>query len=174
MYVNAAQLADGSASLQELAELYTVDAALLAAVISSDSTAGWDSGQVEVATDAVASINRFAAQADAEVDARLVTAGYAPPLSPVQFPTLTVWARAIARYHLHRQRDRTSEETGRIERDYRESLRALDMVATGKLRLGAGDPLAVAPADPNDTSAGGAVRISSQPRRFDRKTLEGL
>ena len=73
------------------------------------------------------------------------------------------------RYHIHRQRDRTDEERGRIERDYREALRALDYVAQGKLSLGAGDPLAGAgPAD------GGAVRVASNPRMFTRKGLGAL
>jgi phage gp36-like protein len=169
MYVTAAQLADGSASLQELAELYTVDPLLLAAVIESGSTSGWDAGQVEVATDALASIERFIAQADAEVDARLAQRGYALPLDPAQFQILAVWARAIARYHLHRQRDKTSEESGRIERDYKDALRALDLIAAGKLSLGANDPLA-----PGAASTDAAIRIASNPRKFDRGSLGRL
>ena len=174
MYVTAAQLADGSASLQELAELYTVDPQLLAAVIGGDSTAGWDADQVSAAEAAVDSIERFAAQATAEVDARLAQRGYALPLDPAQFQILVVWARAIARYHLHRQRDRTSEETGRIERDYRDAERALDLVAAGKLSLGANDPLVPAAANPATDDAGGAVRVTSKPRMFSRDALGRL
>lgn len=169
MYVTAAQLADGSASLNELAELYTVEPALLAAVLASGDTSAWSAPDVAAATDAVASIGRFAAQAGAEMDTRLALRGYTVPLDPLQFPVLGVWARAIARYHLHRQRDRTSEETGRIERDYREALRSLDMVAAGKLSLGAGDPLASGAAGTD-----GGTRVASQPRMFSRTTLGGL
>ncbi len=171
MYVTAAQLADGSASLQELAELYTLDPQLLAAVIEGESTAAWDAGDVAIATAAVASIERFAQQATAEVDARLAQRGYALPLDPAQFQILVVWTRAIARYHLHRQRDRTSEETGRIERDYKDAQRALDLVAAGKLSLGANDPLMP---DSANTDAGGSVRITSNPRMFGRNSLGRL
>lgn len=174
MYVTATQLADGSASLNELAELYTVAPALMAAVLAGGNTGLWEPEDVAAAVEAQASIERFATQATAEVDTRLAQRGYALPLSPLQFPTLAVWARAIARYHLHRQRDRTSEDTGRIERDYKDALRALDLIATGKLSLGAGDPLAPAVANPLDDAEGGAVRIASNPRMFTRKTLGEL
>ncbi|HEY0916323.1 MAG TPA: DUF1320 domain-containing protein [Solimonas sp.] len=174
MYVTAAQLADGSASLQELAELYTLDPQLLAAVIEGESTGTWPTGEVAAAMMAVSSIERFAQQATAEVDARLAQRGYALPLDPAQFQILVVWARAIARYHLHRQRDRTSEETGRIERDYRDAQRALDLVAAGKLSLGANDPLLPASANPAAVDAGGSVRITSNPRMFGRNSLGRL
>ena len=168
MYVTPAQLADGSDATKEYAELYGVDPALLAVVIAAGDTSAWPPAEVAAATAALASIERFCTQADGEVDARLAVRGYPLPQDPVQFPVLQVWARAIVRYHLNRLRDRTSEETGRIERDYREALRALDMVAAGKLTLGAGDPLAEGAADE------GAVRMTSNARMFSRSTLGGL
>ncbi len=174
MYVTAAQLADGSASLQELAELYTVDQPLLAAVIAGDSTGAWPTGEVAAAMMAVSSIERFAQQATAEVDARLAQRGYTLPLDPAQFQILGVWARAIARYHLHRQRDKTSEESGRIERDYKDALRSLDLVAAGKLSLGANDPLVPSAGNPAADDAGGAVRVTSKPRMFNRDSLRRL
>lgn len=166
MYVTVAQLVDGSAGLTELAELYTVDAALLAALIAGGATSSWEQDDVEAAQAAVASAMRFIVLADAEVDARLAPRGYAVPLDADAFPVLTVWARAIARYHLHRSRDRTSEETGRIERDYRDALKALDMVAAGKLGLGANDPVMA--------SANDGVLVESAGRFFSRKTLGRL
>lgn len=104
------------------------------------------------------------------MDSRLARRGYQLPLDHLQFPVLTVWARAIARYHLHPQRDRTNEETGRIERDYRNAIRSLNSIAKGELSLGANDPLAV------DAGAqdGGAVRIESNPRMHSRGSLKGL
>lgn len=171
MYVTAKQLADGSGNLRELAELYTVDEALLGVVIAQGSTDAWEPSQVSEAAEAVASIERFAVQATAEVDARLVQRGYTVPMDPTQFGILTVWARAIARYHLHPQRDNTTQESGRIERDYRSALNALELVATGKLTLGANDPLAPAPVTDED---GGPTRVSSRRRMFDRRTLRGL
>lgn len=174
MYVTVEQLADGSNSLQELAELYNVDVQLLAAVIVGDSTVYWEPSQVTDAAEAVASLGRFVVQAGAEVDTRLAQRGYALPLDVAQFPILAVWARAIARYHIHRQRDRTSEETGRIERDYKDAQRSLDLVAAGKLSLGANDPLAPVATDPGDDATGGAVRITGNRRVFSRRTLGGL
>ena len=168
-YVTPAQLSDGADAAKELAELYAVDPVLLAAVIAGDDTSAWAPEEVAVATDALASITRYCTLADGEVDSRLVVRGYTLPVSAVQFPVLSVWARAIARYHLNRMRDKTDEERGRIERDYRDAIRSLDLVAAGKLSLGAGDPL-FDPAAADD----GAVRVTSQPRIFTRDTLGGL
>lgn len=168
-YLTAQQLADGPEGLKELSELYGIDAALLAATLDGGDRSAWTIDEQAEADEALDSVNRFIALGDGEVDARLSQRGYQLPMSAAQFPVLTVWARAIVRYHIHRQRDRTSEETGRIERDYRDALRALDYVAQGKLSLGAGDPLAGAgPAD------GGAVRVASNPRMFTRNTLGAL
>lgn len=168
-YLTIEQLADGPEARKELAELYALDVALLSATLDGEDRSAWDADEQAAADEAVASIGRFIAQADGEVDARLAVRGYPLPMSAVQFPVLTVWARAIVRYHLNRNRDRTDEERGRIERDYRDALRALDYVAQGKLSLGAGDPLVGT--DPAD---GGAVRIASNPRMFTRKGLGAL
>lgn len=168
-YVTPAQLADGSDAAKELAELYSVDPALLAAVIAGGDTSAWPAEDVDAAEEALASIERYIAQADGEIESRLAVRGYALPMDPAQFPVLVVWGRSISRYHLNRTRDRTSEETGRIERDYRDALRALDLVAAGKLSLGAGDPLA-----PGAATTPGAVRVESQPRIFSRDTLGRL
>ncbi len=168
MYATPAQLADGNDAAKELAELYGTDAALLAVVIAGGDTSGWPPEDVDAAEAAQASIERFCALADSEVDARLAVRGYPLPQSAAQFPVLAVWARAIARYHLNRNRDRTDEERGRIERDYRDAIRALDAVAAGKLSLGAGDPLAAAALE------GGAVQVASDPRMFSRGSLRGL
>lgn len=173
MYVTPVQLVDGADALKELSELYGTDAPLLALVIAQGDTSGWPAEDVAVATEALASIGRFIVLADGEVDARLAQRGYPLPQDPAQFPILTVWARAIARYHLHRLRDRTNEESGRIERDYRDALRALDQVAAGKLSLGANDPLAPTPPDPENPESG-STRVSSNERLFSRKTLGAL
>jgi len=170
VYVTPANLADGPEALKELSELYGVDADLLAATMAAGDRSGWPADEVALADAAVESLERFIKQADGEVDARLAVRGYPLPQNPEQFPILVVWARAIARYHVHRQRDRTSEETGRIERDYRDALRALDQVAAGKLSLGAGDPMVP---DPTDTE-GGSVRIAGNPRLFSRDSLRSL
>jgi phage gp36-like protein len=167
-YVTPAQLADGPGSAKELADLFAVDELLLLATIDAGDRSSWSADERAHADRALASINRFIVRADGEVNTRLVRRGYTLPLSSADFPVLTTWSRAITRYHIQPQRDKTNEESGRIERDYREALRALDQLAAGKLSLGPGDPLEAAAA--ND----GAVRIVSNPRIFSRDSLGRL
>lgn len=169
-YVTPPQMADGADRLNELAELYGLDSELLGAVLAFGVTDPWTPEEIAAAEAAVASIERHCTQAGAEIDARLVQRGYTLPLLADNFPVLRMWARAIARYHLHPQREGTNETVGRIERDYRNAMSELGLVAAGKLSLGEGDPLAPAPTDPD----GGLVRVVSEPRRFSRKTLADL
>lgn len=167
MYVTPAQMIDGPDTSREVSELFDVDPALLRAVVGNGGTSGWHPDDVLSALEALSAIEARIEQAAGEIHARLAHRGYPLPMDAVQFPILTVWARAITRYHLHPQREGTSETTGRIERDYRDTIRALDQVAAGSLSLGVDDPLAT------DT-AEGAVRVSSKPRMFDRNRLGGL
>lgn len=140
-YCTPAQLVDGPGAAQELSELMRIEQALLVATIAATSRAAWSAEEIADADAALASVNRFLALADAEVNSRLAVRGYALPADASAFPILTVWARAIARYHFNRLREQTTEITGRVERDYKDALRALDLVAAGKLSLGAGDVL---------------------------------
>jgi phage gp36-like protein len=77
---------------------------------------------------------------------------------------LKTWTRMIARYHIQQQRDKTNEDSGRIERDYRSASRALEAVAAGDRALGAGDPLL-------DGSSAGSPQVSAQDRIFTRDGL---
>lgn len=167
-YVTPAQLADGSGAALELAQLFNIVEELLLATIAAGDRSAWTPDQIVEADAALASIEAIIVQADGECDSRLAVRGYALPMDATRFPVLTVWARAIARYHLNRNRDKTDEERGRIERDYRDALRSLDLVASGKLSLGAGDPLAASDAD------GGSVQMISNPRIFSRNSLRGF
>jgi len=170
MYVTPVHLASLPDSLQELSELLQIDPALLRATIDGADRAEWSADECQHADDALAQIQFACEQASGEVDARLVKRGYRLPFPEGRFPVLTVWARAIARYHLHQQRDRTGEETGRIERDYRNAIRSLDAVAQGQLSLGAEDPLATDAAG----AGSGSVRVDGNSRMFSRKSLGGL
>ncbi len=170
MYVTPLQLADGSDSLNELSELLDVDAALLRATLDGADRASWGDEEIVAADAALATIQKQCDLATSEIDTRLVVRGYQVPLSAEQFPILSVWGRGIARYRLHPQRDRTNEESGRLERDYRDAMRSLDALAAGKVSLGANDPLAVAQSDQD----GGAVRVQSGPRKFSRRSLGSL
>lgn len=172
VYCTPAQLVDSPVRLQSLAELFTLDRDLLAATIAETSRDAWTNDEVAAADAALVAIEAELVRADGEVDARLAVRGYTLPQNPVQFPVLTTWSRAIARYHLHSERSGEGADVaeGRIERDYLDAREALDQVAAGKLALGAGDPLAV----PAQGGGEGAIRITSKPRMFGRDTLGGL
>ena len=71
------------------------------------------------------------------------------------------WCRAIARYHLHKNR-LAPDGKDPIERAWRDALRLLQQVADGKFALGAGDPVAVHKLD---------ARFDSAPLVFGRKQL---
>ena len=134
-YITPAQLATGPEALQELAQLLSVDQDLLLATIAGTSRSAWTSDEIAAADAALVTLQSYIARADSEINARLSHRGYAVPMSAESFPILVVWAAAITRYHLSRMRDRTNEETGRVERDYRDTIRALQHVADGKLNL---------------------------------------
>lgn len=172
MYCTAAQLTDSAVRVEQLAKLFDVATALLVATIAGTARDAWTTDEIAVADDALAAINAELTRASAEADARLARRGYALPMSATQFPVLTVWCRSIARYHLHALRDGegADEDVGRIERDYRDARAALDLVAEGKLSLGAGDPLAV----PAEGSAASSIRVTSKPRMFSRDSLGRL
>lgn len=171
MYVTPPQLAIGPDSLQELSELFGVAPELMRATLDDADRTSWDADQVADADAALASIEQYCSMATGEIDAYLVRRGYVVPMDATQFPVLRVWASSIARYHLHPQRDRTSEETGRIERDYRTAIKSLEALVQGNLSLGAGDPLATNQATAADTDA---VRVQSSPRKFSRGSLGEL
>lgn len=164
VYLAPAQLIDGPESLNELSELFGVLPALLKAAIAGENLSGWDAEDQLSALEALQAIDDRITQATGEVDARLARRGYPLPMDPAQFPVLVSWTRAIARYHLHPQREGTQETTGRIERDYRNAIRALDQIAEGKLSLGANDPTLA-----QDENAG--AQVTGNPRRFSRESL---
>jgi phage gp36-like protein len=169
-YLTPAQLVEGSGSLLEIAQLYELAPELLTATIANADRSAWSADEIAAADAALASIEDKLIGAASEVDSYLVRRGYALPLSAVAFPVLATWTRMIARYHIQQQRDRTSEDTGRIERDYRSALRSLEAVAAGERGLGAGDPLFVAP------SAGelSTITVDSESRVFSRGSLRRL
>ena len=107
-----------------------------------------------------AKVARAIADADAVIDGYLAKRGYALPLQPVH-RLVTAWCRAIARYHLHKNR-LAPDGKDPIERAWRDALRLLQQVADGKFALGAGDPVAVHKLD---------ARFDSAPLVFGRKQL---
>lgn len=172
MYCTAVQLIDSFVRAEQLARLFVVPAELLQATIAGNPRTTWTPAEIATADAALVAINAELVRATGEADARLARRGYTLPADPQRFPVLVVWTRAIARYHLHALRDGEYADVvdGRIERDYLDARDALNLIATGKLSLGAGDPLAVA-ADGSDE---GSIRVTSQPRMFSRDSLRGL
>lgn len=165
-YATPAQLADGPSRGVELAQLFNLDTALLLATLDSADRSAWTPDEQAAADAAVATIEERIALADAEID-RHLAGRYTVPLSPVTYPILRVWSEWIARYLINRDRDRTSEETGRIERDYNRAIRALEQVAAGKLSLGASDTTAAG-------SGGSGVQMTGNARMFSRDRLGKL
>ena len=170
MYGTPAQLISGQGALREVSEIFDLEAALVTATVEDTDRSAWSVDEIAAADAALAEIVATSTRASSEMDVYLARRGYDLPLDAEQFPVLTTWWRSITRYHLQMQRDRTSEDTGRIERDYRQALSALKGVAAGELSLGAGDPLV------GVTSGDSAsVQVASGgPRLFSRNTLKGL
>lgn len=167
-YLTPAQLISGGGSLTEIAQIYAVDESLLRATVDGDDRSEWSAEQIAAADAALVSIIDVLERASAEIDTYLARRGYALPLQAAQFPALATWARMIGRYHIQQQRDVRTEDSGRIERDYRSASRDLEAVAAGRRGLGAGDPLLAA------ESAGSGISMQSEGRLFSRDSLRGL
>lgn len=143
MYITPAQLADRPGAL-EIAQVATpadeplVDADLMDATLRGDPQAG-SPGEIAIADQALAVVNTAITDAGSLIDGYLANR-YELPFTGQQ-NLLAVWARAIARYLLHKERNPVADDD-HITRDYRDALKALQQVAAGKLSLGASDPTA--------------------------------
>lgn len=163
MYLTAAQLADRPGAL-EIAQVATpecspvVDAPLMGATLRGEDRSAWAPADTAIADQALAAVNTAITDAASLIDGYLA-ARYELPFAGAQ-NLLTVWARAIARYLLHKDR-RTLEADDPIVRDYRDALKSLSLVAAGKLALGASDPT-------TGSQGGGDVRFESDPAVFGR------
>ena len=164
-YVTHAALADSPGAL-ELSQVASeehrapVRAELLQALLCGHDTSTWPPEDVALAQAAVQRIDTAVADATAMIDGYLAKRGYVLPLNPVP-GLVTAWCRAIARYHLHKNR-LAPDGKDPIERAWRDALRLLQQVADGKFALGAGDPVAVHKLD---------ARFDSAPLVFGRKQL---
>lgn len=170
MYCTALQLADARLA-RELAQIATpereaiVADALMEATLRGEDRGAFDPAAIVVADAALAHIEAALVDADAVIDGYLRARRpdpYVVPLDPVP-DIVTVWARWIARYLLHKDRVGTSEQQDPIVRDYREALKFLQLVADGKFSLGASDPLPPAGA--------GAPEVCAPERVFTHDAL---
>lgn len=158
MYITPAQMADRPGA-RELAQVATperlpiVADALFDAVLRGADTTGFDPQDVANAGEALAVVEQAIGDAGALIDGYLAQR-YPVPLAPVP-GVVTTWARAIARYMLHKDR-RTVEADDPVLRDYRDALKLLQLTADGKFSLGAEDPVLLDPADTAVSFAGGS------------------
>lgn len=167
-YITVPELAEGAGMLQELAEPFGVAVDLMAATIADGDRSAWTSDEIEDADNALAAIQNTLTRAAAEMNPFLVKRGYPLPLSSSDFPVLKTWQRSIFRYHHQPQRDRTNEETGRIERDYRATLQTLRAVGNGEQPIGENDPVFEV------AGSAGSPDYTCEPRVFSRDTLGGF
>lgn len=158
-----------SPGARELAEIASPEHApmvpyeLMDAALRGASTADWQADEVARAQAALARIDQAVHGADALIDGYLAKRGYALPLSPVP-GLVTAWARAIARYQLHKDR-RPLDDKDPITRNWRDALRLLAQTADGKFSLGAGDAVAIDKTD---------ARITHAPQVFGRDELRAF
>ena len=171
MYCTPVQLADAKL-VRELAQVATperfqiVADDLMEATLRGDDRSGFDPDDVVVANEALLHIERALADADGLIDGYLrmrKPVPYVVPLVPVP-GIVSVWARFIARYFLHKDRVNTEERTDPIVRDYRDAMKFLELTRDGKFSLGQDDPLPPAGA--------GAPEFCAPPREFTSGTLK--
>lgn len=170
MYCTPVNLVDAKL-VRELAQVATperfpiVADDLMEATLRGEDRTAFDPADVAIADDTLVHIERALTDADGVIDGYLrmrKPVPYAVPLSPVP-GIVSVWARQIARYLLHKDRVNTEEKTDPIVRDYRDALRFLELTRDGKFSLGTEDPLPPAGA--------GAPEYCAPPREF---TLDRL
>ncbi|WP_220814088.1 gp436 family protein [Pseudomonas paralcaligenes] len=167
MYVTLPELADRPGAT-ELAQAATplrypsVAPDLLDALLRGEPVGSWPAEEVQIGTETLDVIVSAINDAQAIIDGYLRRRGYPLPLA-TRFSIVTAWARAIARYLIHKDR-LSAEATDPILRDYRDALKFLQLVADGKFSLGPDDPIAPV--------SGGTPEFSAPPRVFDRHTLK--
>lgn len=170
MYCTTVQLADARLA-RELAQVATPDRYtivaddLMDASLRGSDRSSFDPADVAIADQAMAIIDEALTSADSVIDGYLAMrkpTAYTLPLSPVP-GIVTVWARQIARYLLHKDRIGTDDKSDPIVRDYRDALSFLGLVRDGKFALGVDDPL--------PAPSAGAPQSAGPDRVFDSDTL---
>lgn len=161
MYVQPSDLAERPGPT-ELAQVATperdaiVAADLMDAVLRGSDTSAWQPADVAVANAALDRINAAIGNADSTIDGFL-GGRITLPIDVTQFPIVTVWATAIVRYLLHKDR-RSLQTDDPIVRDYKDAVQFLQLTRDGKFSLGANDP----------QPQGGTPQVASKPATFDR------
>lgn len=166
MYITLSELADrpGPEELSQAAtprRFRAVDADLLDALLRGNPVSDWTSEEVEIGTQALDVIVSAVNDAQAYIDGFLQQRGYLPLQQ--RYGIVTGWARAIARYLLHKDR-LSGEQNDPIVRDYRDAVKFLQLTADGKFSLGQDDPVA--------TPSNGAPQVTTPGRTFSLDSLK--
>ena len=170
MYCTAVQLAD-SRLTRELSQIATpervaiLDDSLMEATLRGTDRASFDPVLVSIADEALVHVEKALADADGVIDGYLRSrkpTPYTVPLDPVP-DVVSVWARWIARYLMHKDRVHTTDQQDPIVRDYKEALRFLQLVADGKFSLG--------PLDPLPPAGAGIAQVCAPERVFTQESL---
>ena len=171
MYCTPIQLSNAKLA-RELAQVATPERYAIVAdelmdlTLRGEDRSSFDPADVAVADEALVHIEKALTDASGVIDGYLRArrpVPYQVPVDPVP-EVISVWARWIARYLLHKDRVDTREESDPIVRDYRQALRFLEQV-----RDGAFDPGIEEPA----RRPGGRPQFYTDgPRQFTRDTLK--
>lgn len=170
MYCTTIQLADAKL-VRELAQAATPESmiipadAVMDAVLRAADTSAMPAADVASAQAALVVVEKALTDADQVIDGYLLLrkpTPYTLPLDPVP-GIVSVWARWIARYLLHKDRNGTEEKTDPVVRDYERAIRFLEQVRDGKFSLGADDPLPPA--------SSGSPQTCAPDREFTMDTL---
>lgn len=140
--------------------------ALMDASLRGDDRSSYPAADVSVADEVMVVVSHYLQEADSIINGYLSMrqpAPYPVPLRPVP-GIVSVWARWIVRYLMHKDRVHTSEKTDPVVRDYERAVQFLKDTRDGKFSLGIGDPL------PPPSS--GAPSWSAPPRTFSQDTLK--
>ncbi|MDF3841103.1 DUF1320 domain-containing protein [Pseudomonas citronellolis] len=167
LYITLPELADrpGPEELSQVAtprRFHAVDADLLDAMLRGNPLSDWTSEEIEIGAQALDVIVSAVNDAQAYIDGFLQQRGYLPLQQ--RYGIVTGWARAIARYLLHKDRLGPGEDKDPIVRDYRDAVKFLQLTADGKFSLGQDDPVA--------TPSSGAPQIATSGRTFSLDTLK--
>lgn len=177
-YITAAQLAERPGALELAQVACDAHRAIVPAQLMDDTLRGKDRSSwlatapeaVQEADAACCRIDEAIAQAQATIDGFLAQRGYVLPLERVP-PILTGWTRSIARYLLHQHRV-GDDARDPIVRDWRDTLRLLELLAAGKFSLGADD--AALRGAISGQLASVDVRFVATPPVFGRQQMRGF
>lgn len=144
-----------------------VKMALMDALLRGITPPGsWTSTELATATAALANCQAACDEADVEIDAVLVVAGYVTPMDPAP-QLLTQIGKAIALFYMHSDlrinSEINSEGQHPVHARYKWAQKQLDEIRLRRLSLGPTDPTP-------PSSGGGPAFMSGEPRLWARKS----